>query len=178
MSTEAVLLICMCLMFRHCPRIPDGVKIKATYSALQTWIELFSVTSSKRTESHVPYYREAWRVLCFYPHFCFENSRLKEAQTLNSLPPYLTGVVFHFMISLLMVANVWLKRRKQWDALEASCAILVQPPSQSKCKWLQVMRKDSGCPFSIDTLLLCCSIPLSLLALCPRSSLFGSLSGY
>lgn len=71
MSTEAVWLIWMCLMFSHCPRIPDGVKIKATYSALQTWIELFSVTSGKRTESHVPYYTDAWSVLCFYPHFCF-----------------------------------------------------------------------------------------------------------
>lgn len=178
MSTEAVLLICMCLMFRHGPCIPDGVKIKATYSALQIWIELFSVTSGKQTESHVPYYTVAWGILCFYPHFCFDNSRLREAGTLNSLPPYLTDVVFHCMISLLMVANVWLKRGKPREALEASCAILAQPLSQSKCKWLHVMRKDSGCPFSIDTLLLCCSIPLSLLALCPHSSLFGSLSGY
>ena len=59
--------------------------------------------------------------------------------------------------------------REEREGLEASCAILAQPPSQSKCKWLQVMRKDSRCPFSIDTLLLCCSIPLSLLALCPHS---------
>lgn len=53
-STEAVLLICMCLMFSHGPCIPDGVKIKATYSALQAWIELSPVTSGERTESHVP----------------------------------------------------------------------------------------------------------------------------
>lgn len=142
MSAGAVLLICMCLMFRHGPCIPDGVKIKATYSALQTWIELFSVTSGKQTESHVPYYTVAWCILCFYPRFCFGNSRLTEAGALNSLPPYLTDVVFHCMISLLMVANVWLKSGKQREALDASCAILAQPQSQSKCKWLQVMRKD------------------------------------
>lgn len=178
MSAEALLLICMCLMFSHGPCIPDGVKMKATYSALQAWIELFSVASGEWTGSHVPYYTVAWSILCSYPHFCFGNSPLTKARTLNSCPPYLTDVVFHCMILLLMVANVWLKSGKEREALEASCAFLAQPPSQSKCKWLLVMRKDSGCPFSIDTLLLCCSIPLSLLAFCSRSSLFGSLSGY
>lgn len=168
----------MCLVFKQGPCIPDCVKIKATYSALQTWIELFSVTFGERTESHDLFYTVAWSILCFHPRFCFGSSRLRKAGTVNSLPPYLTGVVFHCMISLLMVANVWLEREEQREPLEASCAILAQPLSQSKCKWLQVMRKDSGCPFSIDTLLLCCSIPLSLLPLCPRSSLFGSLSGY
>lgn len=168
----------MCLVFKQGPCIPDCVKIKATYSALQTWIELFSMTFGERTESHDLFYTVAWSILCFHPRFCFGSSRLRKARTVNSLPPYLTGVVFHCMISLLMVANVWLEREEQREPLEASCAILAQPLSQSKCKWLQVMRKDSGCPFSIDTLLLCCSIPLSLLPLCPRSSLFGSLSGY
>lgn len=48
------------------------------------------------------------------------------------------------LILLLLVANVWLKSGKSREALEASCAILVQPQSQSKCKWLQVMRKDSN----------------------------------
>ncbi len=69
--------------------------------------------------------------------------------------------MLHFTVwfLLLMVTNVWLKRGKQREALRASCAILAQPQSQSKCKWLQVMREDSGCPFSIDTLRLCCSIP-------------------
>lgn len=36
MSAGAVLLICMSVMFWHGRCIPDGVKIKATYSALQT----------------------------------------------------------------------------------------------------------------------------------------------
>lgn len=66
--------------------------------------------------------------------FVLGTHRLREAGTLNSRPPYLTGVVFHCVISLLMVANVRLKRGTQREALGTSCAILAQPPSQSKCK--------------------------------------------
>lgn len=169
----------MCLVFKQGPCIPDCVKIKATYSALQTWIELFSMTFGERTESHDLFYTVAWSILCFHPRFCFGSSRLRKAGTVNSLPPLSHRCcvsLYDFIINGCQC--VWLEREEQREPLEATCAILAQPLSQSKCKWLQVMRKDSGCPFSIDTLLLCCSIPLSLLPLCPRSSLFGSLSGY
>lgn len=108
----------------------------------------------------------------------FRELCLGEAGTLNPEPPHLTDVVFQCMISLVMFPNVVLTSGKGRAEVEASCGILVQPYSQSKCKWLQVMRKDSGGPFSIDILPLCYAIPLSLQALCPHSYVFGRLSGY
>lgn len=68
---KAIVLISMCLVFRHTSGIPDGFEINATYAALQTWMELLSVTFRKKTESHILCSTVPWSAALFslYPSF-------------------------------------------------------------------------------------------------------------
>lgn len=170
MSSEAAPFICMRLMFRCGTGVPGTVIIEAISSVLGT--PLFPLTFDKWTGSRIPHYTGAWCEVRFNLVARSETSGLDKSED----DKLLTAPSLRCCISSLIFASLRLERWKHCEAWGDSCGILARPQSQSMCKWLQVMRKDSGCPFSI--LPFCCFISLQPHHFCPHSSFFGRLQGY
>lgn len=78
MSSEAAPFICRRLMFRRGAGVPGAVIIEPIPSVLAT--PLFPLTFSKWTESQVPHYPGAWRILRFNPAACSETSGLDKSK--------------------------------------------------------------------------------------------------
>lgn len=159
MSVEAVPLICMCLVFRHRSLYTWRCQNKSYLLRTPSLNRVILCDIRQADRESRPILYNGMKCTLLLSSFLF-----RELSPLRSRGLELSATLSHrCRVSLydfiINGCQCVAQERRAGRSVGASCAVLAQPQSQSKCKWLQVMRKDSGCPFSIDTLRLCCSIP-------------------